>query len=328
MNKIGLKTLEPLIPPSFLDLSALEILSQPIKKFNGFKKLTDLHLSHNSISTLEDMIGFVFLPALTHIFLEGNPIMKSILPKHLQMRRTMTESIENIDLFSFIYSEYGILIADPCFISPFKIGNELLSNEKLVKPKIGSLTGKTYKKSNRLMHKSVRVSSDHMEITHVISDLPPIKTSKIKERSKKRNYHFTDSDLEAIVKSGKVPSIKKLVEIAEGRDARSGADHIPTESSEIHLQDQLSFDPHIKDETFITGVHITGHLQPHLNDNLDHTEAEEVDESDSDEEDHSLPPNIILSVRALRQALKNPGSYWRTSKTTMAHKGTIVLLLI
>ncbi|KAL2917622.1 hypothetical protein HK105_202908 [Polyrhizophydium stewartii] len=50
----------------------LSIDPNVLPKFAGFERLEELHLIHNRITTLDDLVGAVCLPRLRRLFLEGN----------------------------------------------------------------------------------------------------------------------------------------------------------------------------------------------------------------------------------------------------------------
>lgn len=58
----------------FLSTSATGTSTAP-QKYPGFYTLLELHLTHNSIEKVSDLVGVVWLPALERVWLEGNPVM-------------------------------------------------------------------------------------------------------------------------------------------------------------------------------------------------------------------------------------------------------------
>jgi hypothetical protein len=84
-----IKSLQSLITnldPS-LTLEIITNLPTVYPKIEGFHKLNELQLSHNMIDSMERLFPFIHLPSLSKIYLEGNPVMKQLLPLHLQSRR-------------------------------------------------------------------------------------------------------------------------------------------------------------------------------------------------------------------------------------------------
>ncbi|KAJ3295840.1 X-ray radiation resistance-associated protein 1 [Borealophlyctis nickersoniae] len=178
-------------------------------------------------------------------------------------------------------------------------------------------------------------------------------------RALRRAYHYSDDDIMRIIKEGTIPSAKELVRYAKRRERdmrRHDMDEDDSDYSEGWPESQHSvrlaplkgdhgelrrdtvepsdmfYDPEAKDDTFLTGVHITGGLarprQPSssgyssrsLTDSAISGGEEEGDSDATQDEDDGfpLPSGIQASVRALRHALSNPVSYWRIVEESYA----------
>ncbi|KAJ3075525.1 hypothetical protein HK102_005579 [Quaeritorhiza haematococci] len=56
-------------------------------KYDGFFSLRELRIAFNGIRTWEDMSGITYLPALTHVWIEGNPLMTAVVKWRNRMRK-------------------------------------------------------------------------------------------------------------------------------------------------------------------------------------------------------------------------------------------------
>ncbi len=89
-----MKTTSTMIPMQYQELNVEEILSTfPVQKYDGFLKLSTLNLAHNSIDSMENLLGVIFIPALKNVYLQGNPVMDGCVPKHLQSKRRLAAKI-------------------------------------------------------------------------------------------------------------------------------------------------------------------------------------------------------------------------------------------
>jgi hypothetical protein len=216
------------------------------------------------------------------------------------------------------------------------IGTDLLRKRAIPKLKPQQKSG-----LKEFLHKNVKVSSSNMAKPVVVWELPPVLSSKIKDRTEKRHYEFTDADLEEIVKSGKIPSIKSLMSLLESKEKEGlkedghvlDQDQDQKKESNLEVIEELQYDPSRENETFLTGVHITGNLFQEMEEQNNTQESK--NEKDQVEltskycypaiefEEPSLPTGMLGTVRALRQVLKNPGLYWRTSSDAFQSKPNV-----
>ena len=114
-------------------------------------------------------------------------------------------------------------------------------------------------------------------------------------------FNFTDNDVDEIVKSGKIPTIKSLMEYADlkVRNVNFNSDHVgKTILTTTHILDSQTIQARIE--------------LPELQ--YDYNEPAMED---------PLPSNILGTVAELRKALMNPGSYWRTSKEAMETRNSL-----
>lgn len=309
-----------MIPQKYETISSLDIIpleTSQIPKLEGFRKLTDLHVAQNNIQTIDELIGIVFLASLERIYLEGNPIMITNTPTFYAK-----SSSEGFELFNYLKS-HGILITDPCYSSPFKVAPSLSfkMERSIIKKKKGP---------REFLHKSVKVSSGNMAAFRHVYDLPQIQSLTVKEKSEKRHYQFSEKDMQVIVKSGKIPSVKSLMQYANEKESKPKQEHpkIVEELAEIEeiddsetddIDEDLIYDPNQPNDTFITGIHITGSGASEIK-VIEQGEQEFKHEYDENDYDSPLPPNIMATSKALRQALKNPGSYWRVAGKTHSYQ--------
>lgn len=340
VGRCSIRSLKNLIPPFHRHNAAAEILSmKSFEKSSGFTKLTDLNISQNLIESLDGLIGVVFLPNLQNLLLEGNPVMSLFIPRALKSKKRLATKgtlrnrkfliVDDFDLHEHFKVHYGIFIADPCYTPQQKLGKILTS-----------LCLRNRKNKGSKGHgnpKNIRVSSESMQNPLAVFELPKKVSDKIKDKTEKRHYNFTDQDLEEIVKKGKIPSVKSLMKLAEVKrtelEASVHEEKVRTaekiedfgadlseepERTPLQLNSEISYNPEYKDDTFLTGVHITGNIHeieskaiPAENSEPEPNEEDAIEENIPDI-DFQLPSNIVNTTKALRQALKNPGSYWRS----------------
>ncbi|KAJ3271183.1 hypothetical protein HDV01_006972 [Terramyces sp. JEL0728] len=344
LNYAHIKSLRPIIPDSLLSKTGPEIIlmhADILPKSKLFLSLTDLYLTHNLINDFDCLVGFICLSKLKRIYLEGNPVMKSFIPKHLLSKRRASSAklYEEFDLYSYLERVFKIKISDACFQPPL---SHNASEFITVAPSHGTNPAliNSKKGPREFLHKRINKFRSNMYNPHTVKDVKMASRSQIQERTARRHYQFKDEDLENIVKTGKLPTVKSLMEFANKKQQESTAEpkeeikhaiailESNTESSESHsLQDEkhefakpeeFNYDPNKKDETFLTGVHITGSMTKNVNFDIppepqqpesDHFEYE----SESDNEGFALPSSIIASVKALRSSLRNPGNILRQS---------------
>ncbi|KAJ3321966.1 hypothetical protein HDV06_003719 [Boothiomyces sp. JEL0866] len=320
-----------------------------------FLSLTDLYLTHNLIDDFDCLIGFICLRKLERIFLEANPIMKSFIPNHLlSKRRAVSAKLriyklkigEDFDLYSYLESVFKIKIADACFQPPLSnITNELISVSPSRTTNVPQVQSK--KGPREFLHKRINKFNSNICVPHKVEDVKFASKTQIHERTARRHYQFTDEDLEHIVQSGRIPTVKSLMEYAnkqekkklmepkeeiqhaiaiiesntESSERNSTSQNDSSEQNDSIHSEELNYDPNKRDETFITGVHITGSTIRNANFEhpppVDPEHKEEPDnfeyESESDNDNIALPTSIIATVKALRSSLRNPGIILRQS---------------
>lgn len=308
-----------------------DINPKDLPKYKGFENLLELHLCKNMISSLDDLIGLIFVQKLEQIYLEGNPVMKQYSSS--QMKKTISRKSSkrgilsvpsSFNFFKKLYECFNIRLSDKCYItSKVHFSENFISIRPLVKGGgiIRPLQNRNAEPEQSLLSFDVSVSQ-------------PVDTSA-KERQLRRDFKLTDEDIKNIIDSGTIPNIKKLIKL---RNERLKEKNILEEDEEenqtnsinrekditdrienINDERKLQYDPEIKDNTFITGVHITGGQMNDFEEDSGsdiswgNNSLSESDESEIEEYalENILPNNIQASVRALRHALKNPVSYWR-----------------
>ncbi|KAJ3256406.1 hypothetical protein HK103_005535 [Boothiomyces macroporosus] len=378
LNYAHIKSIRPVIPDILLSKSGPEIMFMHpdiLPKSELFLSLTDLYLTHNLIDDFDCLVGFICLRKIERIFLEGNPIMKSFVPNHLlskkraasaKLRNSIINVGEDFDLYAYLENVFKIKIADACYQPPLShITGELIS---ISPSRTNTLPQAISKKGPReFLHKRINKFNSNISNPHRVQDVKLTSKTKIKERTARRHYQFTDNDLEVIVQSGKIPTIKSLMEyankqeqvkLAEPKEEIQHAISIiesNTESSEKNTSslnesseidnpspddidrnstthnesgehqasnsDELNYDPDKRDDTFITGVHITGTMNRNvafsvapISQDVQKEESVQFEyESESDNETIALPTSIIATVKALRTSLRNPGIIQRQS---------------
>ncbi|KAL5040158.1 hypothetical protein RTP6_007204 [Batrachochytrium dendrobatidis] len=247
-----IKSLQPLIPSHVQDqcleskwtpTDLLKTSPNILTKLNGFKCLEELFLIKNKISTLDDLIGIICLQRLRKVFLHGNSIMKQYAPKHLLPKTPASSDKAVMDIFQ-LFSTYGIIIADVCYQMPkSSIEAELVMAGPL-KPQSSTfslaqsngnfgLTSAIHRIDRhniklpikkpqligRYRAQENQTFSSYIAAPHVV-DEPLLTASKplVEDRKRRVKYQFTDSDLQEIVKCGKIPPVRELIKLAKLRE--------------------------------------------------------------------------------------------------------------
>jgi hypothetical protein len=167
-------------------------------------------------------------------------------------------------------------------------------------------------RKSTFIKKSIKVSAESMQNPKSIQDLI-FPNATIRERIARRHYQFCEKDIDDIIKTGKIPPIKKLMNLAQQKEefqkSNQSSDTIKElentgEKIDDESRSNIEYDRNQTDKTFLTGVHIT-----------DRIELESEEDSDIDSPtiyDIALPLTILGSVKSLRMALKNPGAIKRS----------------
>ncbi|KAJ3154860.1 X-ray radiation resistance-associated protein 1 [Geranomyces michiganensis] len=183
------------------------------------------------------------------------------------------------------------------------------------------------------------IAASRFATPRAVADISPLNEgeSGAQRRRRRREYDFTDHDLEEIVRRGYIPDVAELVQFAEerGREAdgydddfdgyhdsddlnhRSDKMEVDNDSDSGHRPEQLHYDRSAHDATFLTGVHIT----TTAGDGITSTRSSLLSHpagggtmypartptpdsaADDDPEAPPLPATLPASIRALRAAL-------------------------
>ncbi|KAI9105758.1 hypothetical protein DFS34DRAFT_27749 [Phlyctochytrium arcticum] len=180
------------------------------------------------------------------------------------------------------------------------------------------------------------VAPGHNKNPHIVTE-GSHREEDLANRKLRRDFRYTEDDLKDIIRKGHIPDIDELVQMTERRrNPQVSQDHSDDEDDVEYREisqtgltstdrsniSGLHYDPDKRDETFLTGVHITGSGNlpaydsvrsiPQWDENLPEESTSDVSDDGSDiEDDFPLPIGILASIRALRHALVNPTSYWR-----------------
>jgi hypothetical protein len=330
VNRTMIQSLRPLITESWNLKTGDEILlniTETIPKYKGFFKLENLHATHNLMKTLDDIIGFLFLPCIKKIYLEGNPVMKEAVANSRLKKKSKPLSLDqasgifSLDYIPYIRKSFGILIADQTFNnSPSTIPDMLISIKKT--NSVIPLRDQKRLGPREFLHKRVKVSGDNLIVPHVVEDVISSNKKQVMERSMKRRHNFSEKDLEYIVKSGKIPSIKALMEYKDDLFNRQNLKAIEDEEeSDKHISDHEngkdqnhSANSDFINQTFLTSVDI---VEKEFKTEERPDGMPDWYRADLDlqmELGGVLPGNILATVKTLRQALRNPGSIWRSAQ--------------
>ncbi|KAJ3164132.1 X-ray radiation resistance-associated protein 1 [Geranomyces variabilis] len=184
------------------------------------------------------------------------------------------------------------------------------------------------------------IAASRFATPRAVADINPEQggnESGAQRRRRRREYNFTDHDLEEIVRRGYIPDVAELVQFAEERGREAEGDdgesdsyygddepgHRSDETVEYESDsngalrsDQLHYDRNAHDETFLTGVHITttagdgvtstrSSLQSHpaAADTMYLRTPTPESAIDEDADAPPLPATLPASIRALRAAL-------------------------
>ncbi|KAJ3187862.1 hypothetical protein HDU85_006255 [Gaertneriomyces sp. JEL0708] len=292
--------------------------------YSGFPALKELHLVNNLISTPEDLIGVVWLGKLRDLYLDGNPIMKERRP-HIEVKADEGDVLGYIEFQPLVHlpALYGITVADAVYQKQPYQSEELTPHNRREGV---SASGDGPKFLSHLNRKNAppSVRPGHHIVKHVIDEPEQRNHDSLDARSVRRMYRYTDDDIAAIIRSGRIPDVEEIGSILGKADEDGDMDIAPTpmDGSDSKFLEEpedatgLQFLPGAQDDTFITGVHITGSLNV-----INRPVASDGGYESGDENDDiecPLPNNIRASIRALRHALSNPVSYWRVLEETYA----------
>ncbi|KAJ3168694.1 X-ray radiation resistance-associated protein 1 [Geranomyces variabilis] len=182
------------------------------------------------------------------------------------------------------------------------------------------------------------IAASRFATPRAVADINPQQKdgeSGAQRRRRRREYNFTDHDLEEIVRRGYIPDVAELVQFAEERGREADGDdgesdsyygdedpgHHSDEAAEYESDSalhsgQLHYDRNAHDETFLTGVHITtaagdgatstrSSLQSHpaAADAMYLRTPTPESAVDDDADAPPLPATLPASIRALRAAL-------------------------
>lgn len=257
-----------------------------ISKYAGFKKLKELHICRNLIESLDDMIGVVHLNRLCRLYVAGNPIMESYKPqppveRFLNGKRVIfMPEVQVFNLFTKLANDYGIQISDPCYLN---------TKVPVEKP---SIFVQPISVSQKPIIGKTKPTRDKKQLVHSMKP-DSYHPSAIGSRLK---HVLTETEIAFIIKSGKIPSLKMV----------RPSQLLSTKSPKNGLNDNSTS----ADATFLTGVNIATMLSK--------VDLEYLSSSDSDEDFDTpelvLPRSIQSSIKALRQALDHPISFWRVLK--------------
>lgn len=322
LNKTWLHSFTYLIPESFKDKTSVEVFGfnrEDIVKFDGFHQLKLLYAKSNMISSLDDLVGILFLPSLKHVYLESNPLIKKAVNNKNSKRQTITKSDLTkeftLDYVTYIKKTFGISIEDKILQDVVHLSTPLVTVNALIE----------YAADNKrqgpreFLHKRVKVSNENLSLVHKVKSVQLIKPELAKERAEKRHHDYSEKDFEFIVKTGEIPSIKTMAEYSKEQDKQYhyiNDQKLKLDGEPSKLNDTDSI---FKDNTFLTSV---GIVQTRDNDALTEQDFPRWYQIENIKVDLGipLPNNILGSVKALRIALKNPGSIWRTGNLNLKNE--------
>ncbi|KND00885.1 uncharacterized protein SPPG_09165, partial [Spizellomyces punctatus DAOM BR117] len=318
--------------------------TQQQHKYDGFHTLEELHLTHNLISTMEDLMGIVRLPRLEKVYLAGNPVMKRAAEGRLEIKEDGGEVLGYVAFnpLKDLPALYNITVADPIYhatLAPLPLlptQPTLAKLKNLIKkPSASSFLSHIHRKNA-----PPAIQPGHNVAPRTVSEVhTPL--SAFATRRMRRGYRYTEEDVKDIIRRGRIPDIGELAEMSvrkerpeesdeeqgEEADGSSNVEECPPEfQSSEHV---LHYDPSAKDPTFLTGVHITSTSNPQLPFSSSHLSSQSTSsppyysdsaDSEPDEDTSYLFPNTIsASLRALRYALTSPSSYWRAIEKPYEH---------
>ncbi|TPX72153.1 hypothetical protein SpCBS45565_g00525 [Spizellomyces sp. 'palustris'] len=318
--------------------------TQQQHKYDGFYTLEELHLTHNLISTVEDLMGIVRLPRLEKVYLAGNPVMKRAAAGRLEIKEDGGEVLGYVAFnpLKDLPALYNITVADPIYhatLAPLPLLPTQPTLAKLKNP-IKKPSASSFLSHIHRKNAPPAIQPGHNVAPHTVSEVhTPL--SAFATRRMRRGYRYTEEDVKKIIRRGRIPDIGELVEMSGRRERGTESDDEQDEEADISSNVEesppefqssehvLHYDPSANDPTFLTGVHITSTSNPQLPFSSSHlsfqstsSPPEYPDSADSepDEDTSYLFPNTIsASLRALRYALTSPSSYWRAIEKPYEH---------
>lgn len=223
-------------------------------------------------------------------------------------------------------AQYNITVADPVYHTPHVLvpikstANSAATSaiqRQLQKPK--ATHSKFLSHLNR-KNGPPAIPAAHIVASYTVAEVRD-KKEAVEMRNMKRAYRYTEEDLKEIVKTGRIPDVEELIQLAERRAIMNeekkakvdkDADESVPDGQNLELSSKpdshptLHYDPTASDPTFITGVHITDKpiqqsssfmsTPPRSPSPIDYEMEDEV-------ESFPLPKTLPASLRALRHAL-------------------------
>ncbi|KAJ3175720.1 X-ray radiation resistance-associated protein 1 [Irineochytrium annulatum] len=247
--------------PSF----GLNNIPTVVRKYPGFKLLEELNVSKNLVSTPAGLMGLVWLPSLRKLHLGGNPIV----------RRGggmigISDKTEHgpVDVEKDVI---GFLKFDPIEILPRVYNIEIADLELLPIPPVledtyyallpqPDVVGPTVKKVRRqiktlpLPSKILRrppglsisfihdANTIHPQLPHCVEPVQENPTTKMR-----RDFAMTDEDVKAMIKAGRVLTLKELKLERKRREVEEQIERVRTEKMNA-LQEAIERGRHDAEE--------------------------------------------------------------------------------
>lgn len=239
-----------------------EALVEAPKKYMGFPNLEELKISDNLISSVPDLMGLVCLPALSRVFLNGNPVMN---PRH---RPSNQRGIHPISLiapadFNVLFelpNTYGIEVCDSVYSSKKGALDEhiykYVASNDAVGMKMKKVPRAREDNTMQIPRKNAAKFSGHMlakrpmatiinhlkregkrAFPHNVQEIKDMDTAGAADRNQRRRVHYTDDEIAKMIKMGRVFTLNELGRILNpanktGDEGDDDDDDEDTESDE------------------------------------------------------------------------------------------------
>ncbi|KAJ3333020.1 X-ray radiation resistance-associated protein 1 [Blyttiomyces sp. JEL0837] len=211
-----------------------------IRKYNGFYRLEELRISYNKVDTPAGLLALIWLPSLSKIWVEGNPVVK--IPRRDRLARGMDvlellPRVYAIDIADLVYQQPPMPLQDNYYaLAPITGGGQAL-RRIIRKPNQNKphFIGEILKKAPggiiglRNVHQRSQTSrfgdgpGGDALLSHRVDERGPgIYSSRGVSRESqypqhRRDFKLTDEEVKETVREGRILTLKEIKKFREER---------------------------------------------------------------------------------------------------------------